>query len=346
MQGKDDTKNEFSLAGVLVGHNDLITSIATGNPQKENEDSNVLITGSRDRTLMIWKLSDAEIEEDVDPNGKRFAGVPFKSLTGHSHFVSDVALSIDNMYALSASWDKTLRLWDLRTGKTSRIFNGHTKEVLSVTFSGDNRQIISAGADRTFKLWNTLADCKFTNDQNNHSDWVSCVRYSPVAKNPYFATGGWDGRLKIWNQNFSIRYSFKAHQDNINSVAIAPLGSYIATGGKENNVKVWDLNDLTEEFRELKAGSSINKVSFNPKMQWVAAATELGVKIFDLNTDQETPFADIYVEKPKPKKEGKVRSGSDRFACTAIAWNATGRKLFAAFSDNIIRVYHVGVESQ
>jgi hypothetical protein len=54
MQGKDDTKNEFSLAGVLVGHNDLITSIGTGNAQKENEDSNVLITGSRDRTLMIW----------------------------------------------------------------------------------------------------------------------------------------------------------------------------------------------------------------------------------------------------------------------------------------------------
>jgi len=341
MQKAEENRSEFTLAGVLVGHNDLITCIATGNPQKENEDSNILITGSRDKTLMIWKLSDV-IEEDYDPNSKKYAGVPFKSLTGHGHFVSDVALSQDNMYALSSSWDKTLRLWDLRTGKTSRIFVDHTKEVLSVTFSSDNRQIISAGADRTFKLWNTLADCKFTNDQNNHADWVSCVRYSPVAKNPYFATGGWDGRLKIWNQNFSIRYSFKAHQDNINSLAIAPLGSYIATGGKDNYVKVWDLNDLSEEFRELKTGSSVNKVAFNPKMQWVAAATETGVKIFDLNTEAETPFADIYVE--KPKKEGKIRRGSDRFACTAIAWNATGRKLFAAFSDNIIRVYHVGVE--
>jgi len=115
------------------------------------------------------------------------------------------------MYALSSSWDKTLRLWDLRTGKTSRKFVGHTKEVLSCTFSTDNRQIISAGADKTFKLWNTLADCKFTNDSHNHTEWVSCVRYSPVAKNPYFATAGWDGKLKIWNQAFSIRYTFKAH---------------------------------------------------------------------------------------------------------------------------------------
>ena len=49
--------------------------------------------------------------------------------------------------------------------------------------------------------------------------------------------------------------------------------------GKQNTVKVWDLNDLTEEFRELKAGSSVNKVAFNPKMQWIAAATETGVKV-------------------------------------------------------------------
>jgi len=49
-------------------------------------------------------------------------------------------------------------------------------------------------------------------------------------------------------------------------LAIAPLGTYIATGGKENTVKVWDLNDLSEEFRELKAGSSVNKVAFNPVM--------------------------------------------------------------------------------
>lgn len=60
-------------------------------------------------------------------------------LTGHSHFVSDLALSNENCYAVSSSWDKTLRLWDLRAGKTSRKFYGHTKEVFTVAFSPDNR---------------------------------------------------------------------------------------------------------------------------------------------------------------------------------------------------------------
>jgi hypothetical protein len=39
---------------------------------------------------MIWKLNEDQVEEEYDANAKRYAGVPFKSLTGHNHFVSDV----------------------------------------------------------------------------------------------------------------------------------------------------------------------------------------------------------------------------------------------------------------
>jgi WD40 repeat protein len=76
-------------------------------------------------------------------------GKPFRRLTGHSHFVQDVVLSSDSVFALSCSWDGELRIWDLSTGTTTRRFVGHNEDVLSVAFSFDNRQIVSVSRDRT-----------------------------------------------------------------------------------------------------------------------------------------------------------------------------------------------------
>jgi guanine nucleotide-binding protein subunit beta-2-like 1 protein len=337
----DDPNTRFIHVGNLEGHNDWVTSIVTGHSTKENEESPVLLSGSRDRTLLIWKLTGGDEEVD-ETAANRLYGVPLKALTGHNHFISDVALSQDNYFAITSSWDSTLRLWDLRAGKASKIFNGHTREVHSVTFSSDHRQIISAGADRKYRLWNTMADCKLVNEVNNHSDWVSSVRYSPVPKNPYFVTTGWDGRLKVWNSNFVLRESFKAHSEHINALAIAPLGGYFATGGKENNVKIWDLQELKEPYIKFNTGASVNKIAFNPVRQWAAAGCDNGVHIFDLQTESEEAMARLVVERPKKKKESKLRS--DGYACTAVAWSSSGRKLYAAFTDNVIRVYDVNIE--
>jgi len=106
-------------------------------------------------------------------------------------------ISSDGAYALSASWDKTLRLWELSSGTTTRRFVGHTNDVLSVSFSADNRQIVSGSRDRTIKLWNTLGDCKFTITEKGHTDWVSCVRFSPNPQNPVIVSSGWDKLVKV-----------------------------------------------------------------------------------------------------------------------------------------------------
>jgi WD40 repeat protein len=92
----------------------------------------------RDKTVIVWQL-----ERSSDTTE---AGYAKRSLVGHSHFVQDVVISSDGQFALSGSWDGTLRLWDLNTGNTTRRFVGHTKDVLSVAFSVDNRQVCGAAA--------------------------------------------------------------------------------------------------------------------------------------------------------------------------------------------------------
>ena len=117
-------------------------------------------------------------------------------------------ISSDGAYALSASWDKTLRLWELSTGTTTRRFVGHTNDVLSVSFSADNRQIVSGSRDRSIKLWNTLGDCKFTITDKGHTEWVSCVRFSPNPQNPVIVSAGWDKLVKVWTSYSHKHISF------------------------------------------------------------------------------------------------------------------------------------------
>merc|ERR1719156_110392 len=128
----------LNFKGELRGHRNWVTSIAT-----TYEQSNLVVSSSRDKTLMVWELT---------PDGEA-VGYARKSLSGHSETIQDVVLSSDGQFALSASWDKTMRLWDLNTGTAARTFQGHTKDVNSVAFSGDNRQIVSGSRDKTIKLW-------------------------------------------------------------------------------------------------------------------------------------------------------------------------------------------------
>jgi WD40 repeat protein len=157
----------------------------------------MLLSASRDKTLIIWNLTRDESQY----------GYPKRALRGHSHIVSDCVISSDGAYALSASWDKTLRLWELATGVTTRRFVGHTNDVLSVSFSADNRQIVSGSRDRTIKLWNTLGDCKFTITEKGHTEWVSCVRFSPNPQNPVIVSSSWDKLVKVSPFPFLLIFS-------------------------------------------------------------------------------------------------------------------------------------------
>uniref|UniRef100_A0A8C5IGD2 Small ribosomal subunit protein RACK1 n=4 Tax=Aves TaxID=8782 RepID=A0A8C5IGD2_JUNHY len=216
---------QMTLRGTLKGHNGWVTQIAT-TPQFPD----MILSASRDKTIIMWKLTRDETNY----------GIPQRALRGHSHFVSDVVISSDGQFALSGSWDGTLRLWDLTTGTTTRRFVGHTKDVLSVAFSSDNRQIVSGSRDKTIKLWNTLGVCKYTVQDESHSEWVSCVRFSPNSSNPIIVSCGWDKLVKVWNlANCKLKTNHIGHTGYLNTVTVSPDGSLCASGGKVGMGRTW-----------------------------------------------------------------------------------------------------------
>merc|ERR1712203_1148207 len=106
------------------------------------------------------------------------------------------------------------------------------------------RQIVSGSRDKTIKLWNTLAQCKYTIQEEGHTEWVSCVRFSPNNQNPIIVSCGWDKYVKVWSlQNCKLKTNHIGHTGYLNTVTMSPDGSLCASGGKDAKAMLWDLND-------------------------------------------------------------------------------------------------------
>ena len=327
---------QMTLRGTLKGHSGWVTAIAT-----TETDPNTVVTSSRDKTLMVWNITrgaDAEDAHDVA------YGVPKRTLEGHSHFVEDVCISWDGKFALSGSWDSTLRLWDIASGECTRRFadEGHTKDVLSVAFSADNRQIVSGSRDKTIKLWNTLAHCKYTSQDEGHTEWVSCVRFSPpqqynASAKPLIVSAVWDKVVKVWSlSTCKLRTNLVGHKGYLNTVAVSPDGSLCASGGQDKVAMLWDLSE-GKRLYSLKADDVIHELCFSPTRYWLCAATTSGIRIWDLESKQ-------VVDELKPDWEGNYEGRrAQKPHCISMAWDGSGTTLYAGYTDNVVRVYTVNL---
>ena len=308
-------------SGILRGHKDSVTCIAT----PANPNDHFIVSGSRDKTAIVWELTGDSVN----------VGFPKRSLIGHNHIIQDIALSKDSNYAITASWDKTLRLWKLDSSESIQSFTEHTGDVMSVSFSSDNRQIVSSSRDKTIKVWNTLGQCKITLDDKhkNHTGWVSRVCFSPNSQSPLLVSVGQDKMVKVWDLNQqSVLFNLSGHTGYLNTAGISPDGSICATAGKDGNIMLWDLSSGKYLFT-LNAGGVVNALAFSPNRFWLCAATENSVKVFDL--ESTSVVAELIAD---------ILEGDNRHKpaeCLSLAWSIDGQQLFGGYTDNVIRIWRV-----
>jgi WD40 repeat protein len=82
-------------------------------------------------------------------------GSPDRTLAGHDFWVECLAISSDGSRLASGSLDKTVRIWDLATGRELHTLTGHEGGIQAVAMSADARRLVSGSYDCTAKVWDT-----------------------------------------------------------------------------------------------------------------------------------------------------------------------------------------------
>ncbi len=201
----------------------------------------LLATGARERTSrdanMLW-LWDARTGRQI----REFRGELPRS--GHTAGVFSVAFSPDGARLISGSGDRSVRLWDVATGRElAPLRDQHVADVRCVAYSPDGNQIADASSDGTVNVRDALTG-KQVLTLAGHTGPVHCVAYSQNSRR--IATCSVDRTVKLWDAPTGQELlSLAGHTEAITCVAFSPDGRCLYSLSSDRSLRLWDARPLT-----------------------------------------------------------------------------------------------------
>ena len=188
-----------------------------------NKDETIEINSDLDN-LSIWDLS----------TGKKLFNLP-----SHNDDIADggLAFSADSKFLASASLDKTVRIWEVATGKVLHILTGHTSTVEKAVFSPDGSLVATCSSDKTVRLWKIDSEqATVLHRLQGHQEKVYGLGF--IAGGSQFISAGEDKTLRIWDTKSGVLLRvLQDHAGAINDIAIYQDTIYSAS--LDSTVRSW-----------------------------------------------------------------------------------------------------------
>lgn len=157
------------------------------------------------------------------------------TLRGHSDGVMCVQFCDILKIVITGSFDKTVRVWDLETGKEIRQLLGHSRCVRALQF--DDAKLVTGAMDNTLKIWNYhTGQCIRTLE--GHTGGVLSLHF---LDSRIMASGSTDNTIRVWNFEAGECCTLLGHTEWVNSVRICYDGNTLVSSSDDATVRLWDL---------------------------------------------------------------------------------------------------------
>ncbi len=298
-----------------------------------------------DLVLFFYLLS-LSVLSDEQP------GKIYRVLEGHKETVTSVAFSpAFSPYSeviASGSNDKTVRIWDLKTGELKRTLEGFMDEVKSIAFSSNGRILACVSWNGNVRLWNMISgelllcfEHKVVHRGENGLSLKNAILWS-VAISPdskVIATGGqyrkntskfipvsksWAGTIKFWEAfTGNLLRTLEWQEDAVYSVAFSPDGKIFASGSADKTIQLWDLR-TNGPLRTLEGHTdTVYSIAFSRDSKYLVSGSRDGTAI----------IWEIQTGNIIKKLEGH------KGAILSVAYSPNGKMIASGGRDNIIRLW-------
>lgn len=167
------------------------------------------------------------------------------SLIGHTNWVRDVVVTADDRFAVSGSWDGSVRVWELDdSGREVHVLKGHEGGVWKVAVSADGRSAMSGSVDGTIRVWN-LTDGSERRVLRGHQGAAWSIALVPNTS--LLVSGSLDTTVRIWDwETGEERSVLRGHTGSVYMVVPSRDGTVVASKSEDGTVRIWDVHDGRE----------------------------------------------------------------------------------------------------
>ena len=193
-------------------------------------------------------------------------------IDGHGDKITSASFSRDGKTIATSSHDKTIKLWNIQTGKEIHTYKGHSNKVTDVVFSPDGKFLLSTSSDNEARLWN-VDEGNSQNIIHGGMGILAMATYSPDGK--YIAAISVEGKAKVWDAVSKDMISSFDVSEKANSITFNKKADKVVVASESNKLRIYDaLSGNLIDYIEVAEGTNYDNALFFDHDKAIVAYSE------------------------------------------------------------------------